>query len=167
MLKPLFKKIVVAVNGSSSSLLAAMYGIIMAKQYKCELKAVYVVDTATLRQLEISRFFVPDESARYEANLNSDGRHYLDYVCDLAKQKGVKLQTELRKGSVWSEIITVADDFKADLILLGGKKNENDSMNTILRHSRLSVTNSEIIGSANCNVLVVCENEVEKLFKLA
>ncbi|MBR1614261.1 MAG: universal stress protein, partial [Treponema sp.] len=78
MIKPLLRKLIVAVNGSEQSLSAAMYSIMLAMQYKCELKAVYVVDTATLKQLELSKFFVPDEVARYREKLHEDGQKYLD-----------------------------------------------------------------------------------------
>lgn len=167
MIKPLFQKIIVAVNGSEYSLRAAMYGIMMAKMYKCDLKVIYVVDTATLKQLELSKFFIAEESARYEQKLNADGERYLQYVIELAKQKSVKIETELRKGSVWSQIITSADEFSADLILIGGKKVATGSMNSVMRRDKTSATNSEIIGSASCNVLVVKEPDIEKLFKLA
>jgi len=46
----------------------------LAMQYKCELKAVYVVDTATLKQLELSKFFVPDEVARYRGSFTRTDR---------------------------------------------------------------------------------------------
>ena len=70
MIKPLIQKVIVAINGSEKSLHAAMYGIIMARQYKCELKAVYVVDTASLRQLTMSGFLYKEESEKYEKNLH-------------------------------------------------------------------------------------------------
>ncbi|MBQ0052410.1 MAG: universal stress protein [Treponema sp.] len=168
MIKPLIQKVVVAVNGSEQSIHAAMYGIMLAKQYKFELKAVYVVDSATLKQLELSKFFLAEEAERYAKNLNSDGERYLKYVAELAKQKDVKIETELRSGAIWSELIKSAEDYKADLILLGGKEHgSNASMNSVLRHDKISATNSEIIGSSNCNVLVVRKPEIEKLFKLA
>ena len=66
MIKPLFQKIVVAINGSEQSLHAAMYAILLAKQYKCSLKAVYVVDTAALKFLSMSKFFLKTESQKYE-----------------------------------------------------------------------------------------------------
>lgn len=167
MIKPLFQKIVVAVNGSEQSIHAAMYGILMAKQYKCELKAIYVVDTSTLKQLTMSRIFLEEESQNYEQRLEDDGNRYLKYLQNLAKEKDVKIQTELKKGSVWSEVIKVADDFGANLILLGGKEHHGETMNHSIRHDKLSATNAEIIGSALCNVLVVREPNIEKLFKIA
>lgn len=167
MIKPLFQKIVVAVNGSEHSIHAAMYGILMAKQYKCELKAIYVVDTSTLRQLTMSRFFYEEESRRYEQRLEDDGRRYLSYLDSLAREKEVRIETELRKGAIWSELIKSAEDFGASLILLGGKERNGGRMSRAAHHDKISATNSEIIGSATCNVLVVHEPDIEKLFKIA
>ncbi len=166
MLKPLIQKIVVAINGSEQSLHAAMYAILMAKQYKCALKVVYVVDTAALKFLNMSRFFLKDESQKYEDNLVHDGEKYLEQVLMLAKVKGVKIESELRKGSPWAEILRVSDEFKADLILLGGKEHTNSSLASDAVHDRASSTNMEIVGNANCNVLVVRQKEIEKLFKI-
>jgi len=163
MIKPLFQNVLIAANGSESSLHASMYGILMAKQYHIKLKVVFVVDTATLRQLTLSKFFVADESDSYESNLCSDGDHYLKYVTDLARQKGIKIETELRKGAVWSEIIAAADEFKAGLILIGGK--EIKSYDTLHRNV-VSISRSEIIASAHCSVMVVREPQIEQLFKL-
>ena len=86
-------------------------------------------------------------------------------VVDIAaKSKGVKIETEIRKGAVWSEIITAADEFKADLILLGGAKNL-DHLSSLSRDV-ISSQDSEIIGSAHCSVMVVREPYVEQKFKL-
>lgn len=167
MIKPLFQKIVVAVNGSEQSIHAAMYGILMAKQYKCDLLAVYVVDTSTLKQLTMSRIFLEEESRNYERRLEDDGQRYLSYLTRIAKEKDVKISTELKKGAIWSEIIKSADDFSSDLILLGGKKHDARSAQDSIRHDKVSSTNAEIIGSATCNVLVVREPDIEKLFKIA
>ena len=120
MIKPLFQRVVVAYNGSVSSLHAVMYAILMAKLYHCQVKVVFVVDTATIRQLTISKFMVKEEGDEIEGNLKSDGERNLEYVIKLAKSKGVRIDTELRSGAVWSEVITSADEYDADLILLGG-----------------------------------------------
>lgn len=164
MIKPLFQRVIVAINGSAASLHAAMYGILMAKTYHCNLKAVYVVDTATIKQLMMSKFLLSDESFSTEEGLVSDGQRNLSYIADLAKSKGIKIETELRKGAVWSEIISAADDYKADLILLGNQAPTDTS--TIIR-SETSLENRSIIGSAHCSVLVVNEQYIEQLFKLA
>ncbi|MCR5290430.1 MAG: universal stress protein [Treponema sp.] len=163
MIKPLFQNILVAVNGSQTSIHAAMYGIMMAKQYHLNMKVVYVVDTATLKQLTLSKFFVADESADYESNLTDDGEHSLKYIGDLAKQKGVKIETEMRKGAVWSEIVTAAESFEANLILIGANEEKQYGVS---HHNVVSVSRSEIIASASCSVLVVRQPKIEQMFKL-
>jgi nucleotide-binding universal stress UspA family protein len=52
-MKPLFQTVVVAVSGSEASVSAAKYAIVFAKQYRCRLVAVNVVDTATLKELRV------------------------------------------------------------------------------------------------------------------
>ena len=80
MLKPLFSNIVVAVSGSDASILAAKYAIVMAKAYRCRISAVYVVDTATIRQLTLSKIFIQEESQDYEKGLHANGERYLSFV---------------------------------------------------------------------------------------
>ena len=77
-MRSLFKKVIVAVNGSEQSIHASMYSILMAKQLGCELKAVYVVDTATIRQLTLSKFLISDESNNYEKSLEEEGKKLLE-----------------------------------------------------------------------------------------
>lgn len=161
MIKPLFQKVLIVVNGSEASIHAAQYGILMAKLYRCSLKAVYVVDTATLKQLTLSKFFVADESHEYETNLTSDGLRYLHYVEDLGKAKGITIESELRKGSVWSEVVSTANDMKADLILLGGMESHSDDNRDVL-----STAYREILINANCSVLMVRQQMIEQMYKV-
>ena len=79
----------------------------------------------------------------------------------------MKVETELKKGAIWSEVIKTAEDFSADLILLGGKERSVNSSQTSIQYDKISLTNAEIIGSATCNVLVVHKPDIEKLFKIA
>jgi nucleotide-binding universal stress UspA family protein len=65
-------KLLVVVNGSESSIGAARYAISLAKAYRCSICAVYVVDTATIRQLAISRIFVPDEVIGLAEEIGAD-----------------------------------------------------------------------------------------------
>lgn len=170
MSKQLFNRILVALNGSSSSIHAAMYAMIMTKAYHSTMKVVYVVDTATTRTLTLSKFFTADERAQYEANLISDGNNYLTYVGDLAKTKGVKVELELLKGSVWAEVVKAAEDWKADVIVLGGTEGKERNSEATYRQGNVSINHRDIIGNATCPVLVVKSadkggNSIEKQFK--
>ncbi|MBP5401726.1 MAG: universal stress protein [Treponema sp.] len=165
MSRNLYESIVVAVNGSSSSIHAAMYGIILAKHQKLSLKFVYVVDTATIKRLSLSHFLVSDESSMYEKNLQNDGERYIDYAIKLAKNKGVKATGEIRKGSVCIEIVNCINETGADLLLLGGENSETVKTfaweNT---HSSISLTNREIISNSPCSVIIVKERDIELLY---
>ena len=159
MLKPLISNIVVAVSGSDASILAAKYAIVMAKTYKCRLSAVYVVDTATIKQLTLSKIFIQEESLEYEKSLEANGERYLSFVEELAKAKNVKMERELRRGAICSEILAVAEDRKADLILLGGWEKDRSSRE-IISHSH-----RDIMISAKCSVLLVKEPDIDVIYK--
>ena len=168
MLKPLVQNVVVAVNGSDSSVRAAMYGILMARQQHLNLKFVYVVDTATLKRLTMTHFLLEEENADFAENLRADGKKYLDYAMMLAKKKGVKAQAELLEGSVWGEVISAADKFKAELILIGGSGTD------LSRHAapsgsagHFSLADKEIIMNSHCSVMVVREPRIEQLFRIS
>lgn len=169
MLKPLVHNVLVSINGSESSSRAAMYGILMAKQQHLNLKFVYVVDTATLKRLTISHFLLEEENVSFAQNLRADGQKYLDYAMMLAKKKGVKAQAELLEGSVWGEVISAADKFKAELILIGGSGGTRTSVHAAASGStgHFSLVDKEIIMNSHCSVMVVREPKIEQLFRIA
>ena len=162
MIKPLFKNVLIVVNGSEGSIQAAKYGILMSKLYRCNLKAVYVVDTATLKQLTLSKFFVADESREYEASLTADGGRYLRYVEELGKSKGIKIETEMRRGSVWTEVVAAASANKSDLILLSGQGAHSSD-----NYDILTAAYRDILVHADCSVIIVREKMIEQLYKMA
>lgn len=161
MISPLFTNILVAVSGSDSSIHAAKYAIIMSKLYRCKLNAVYVVDTATIRQLTLSKIFIQEESLEYEQSLQANGERYLSFITELAKTKGIRVETELRRGAVYTEILTAADERKVDLIVLGGWEKDR-SARDIISHSH-----REIMINAKCSVFIVKEPNIDQLFKQA
>jgi nucleotide-binding universal stress UspA family protein len=161
MIKPLISNIVVVITGSDASILAAKYAIVMAKTYRCKMTAVYVVDTATIRQLTLSKIFIQEESQEYEKSLTSNGERYLSFVEELARAKGVKIDRELRQGAVYTEILTVADDRKADLIILGGWEKDRSTKDIISQAHR------EIMVNAKCSVLLVKEPGIDQIYKQA
>jgi len=160
-MKPLINNIVIAVTGTDASILAAKYGIVMAKYYHCKLSAVYVVDTATIKQLMLSRIFLQEEGAEYEKNLENNGSRYLTFVEELAREKGVKLERILRRGAIYTEILSVADEKGADLILLGGWEKDTKTKDIIGSSHR------EIMANAKCSVMLVKEPTIDQIYKNA
>ena len=159
MVKPLFSNIVVSVSGSDASVLAAKYAIVLSKLYQCRLSAVYVVDIATIRQLTLSKIFVKEESQEYEKSLKANGERYLSFVEELALAKGLKIEKEIRHGTVYTEILAAAEDKKADLIIIGGWEKER-SPRDIFSH-----TYREIMINAKCSVLLAKEPGIDSIYK--
>ena len=162
MAKSFFKKMIVAVNGHRSSVHSAMYAIMMARSYNIEIKFVYVVDTATVKFLSMNKFLVADERYDYEERLKEDGERYLAYTQMLAGSKGVKCETELRSGGVFTEILRAADEYDADLIILGG--NEKDENGHVGKRNVLSTDQSEILAHSKCPVMIIQKPDIEKIF---
>ena len=167
-MKSIVKNIVVAISGSKASVQAAMYGIILAKQHELNMKAVFVIDSAAVKFLTNSRVFTAAERDSYLNDLNADGKKYLDYVTELAGSKGLKIETEIRSGSVWAEVLHAADDFKADMILLGGAVSGKASYvpDNEYRRNIQTTAGTEIVTYANCPVLVIHKENIAELFKL-
>jgi nucleotide-binding universal stress UspA family protein len=159
--KPLISNIVTVLTGSDASILAAKYAIVLAKLYRCRLSAVYVVDTATIRQLTLSKIFIQEESAEYEKSLEANGERYLSFVQELAHAKEVKIETEIRRGAVYTEILRVAEEKKADLIILGGWEKDRSARDIISHAHR------EIMINAKCSVLLVKEPGIDQMYKQA
>ncbi len=155
----LISNVVVAISGSDASINAAKYAILLSKAYECKVTAVYVVDTATLRQLLLTKIFIEEESREYEESLQANGRRYLQFVSGLAQEKGVTIETELRNGAIYTEILKAAEEHKAELILLGGWESRRDQRDSI------SIAHREILHHARCSVLIVKERDIEALFK--
>jgi len=158
-MKQIISNIITVVTGSDSSIMAAKYAIVMAKLYRCRLSAVYVVDTATIKQLTLSKIFIMEESAEYEKSLEANGQRYLSFVEELANAKGVKIEKEIRRGSVYTEIIAAADERKADLVVMGGWEKDRNARDVI------GQTHREIMINAKCSVLLVKNPGVDQLYK--
>jgi nucleotide-binding universal stress UspA family protein len=160
-MKPLFSNIVVAITGSDASILAAKYAIVMAKLYRCHLSAVYVVDTATIRQLTLSKIFIQEESQEYEKSLELNGERYLSFVEELARAKGVKVDREIRRGAVYTEILAAADEKAADLIILEGWEKDRSARDIITQ------VHKEVMVNAKCSVFLVKEPAIDQIYKQA
>ncbi|HUI72730.1 MAG TPA: universal stress protein [Spirochaetia bacterium] len=157
-MKSLIQTVMVAVSGSEASVNAAKYGIVMSQLYRLRLVGVYVVDTATLRELLLSKIFVEEESSEYEKSLEDNGRRYLNYVQDLAAKKGVQMERIMRRGTISTEIVEAAEEVGADLILLGGFEEGKSNRDVLSRQRR------EIVRNAKCSVLVVKEPAIDLIY---
>ena len=161
MAKEFFKKVLVAINGSESSIRAAMYGIMLARTYNLELKFVYVIDSATINYLGMNQMLAKDEQVDYKVDLCYEGQNHLEYAASLAGSKGVPAQTELKDGSVVTEILKVAKEFEADLILIGSTSKKRGE--SLIKRNVHSSHQNDIIENSKIPVLVVQSSESESI----
>ncbi len=113
------EKIMIFVEGSQESILAAQYAVCMAKWLDCTLVGAYVVDIKTLEELTRAKIFVKMEEMDYEKSLEEDGHRYLNYVRNLAEAKGVFIETEILKGEIYKEIIRIIEQEDIDILVMG------------------------------------------------
>jgi nucleotide-binding universal stress UspA family protein len=159
MAKPLVSNITVAVSGSGASILAAKYAIIMAKQYKCHLCAVNVVDTGTIQQLYSEKILIDEEVLEYEQCLEANGRRFLSFVEELAAAKGVRIKQYLRRGVIFEEIIHAASAYNSDLLILGSLKKGRSS------NEYMSSIYHEISLRSSCSILSVKDSGVDVKYR--
>ena len=160
----MIKKILVAINGSDSSIRAAMYAIMLARTYKAELKFLYVIDSATIRYLGMNQILAKDEQVDYKVDLAYEGQNYLEYAVSLAASKGLIAQSELKDGTVVTEIIKAAKAYEADMIVIGaaGKKKGEQ----LIKRNVHSTHQNDIIENSKIPVLVVQMEDIETKFKV-
>jgi nucleotide-binding universal stress UspA family protein len=109
----------------------------------------------------LSKIFIQEESADYQTGLEANGERYLSFVEELAKAKGIRIERELRHGAVSTEILTVADEKKADLIVLGGWERDRPARDIIGR------THVDLMLNAKCSVLVIKEPQIDLMYRQA
>ena len=138
----IFKKILIATDGSKRTQSAVETGIELARQHKSKIYAVYVVDTVTFTSIPMD---VTWENM-YQL-LKDEGEDAVKVVKDFAPD--VDVETRVLEGNPAIEITKFASDNGVDLIVVGtlGKS----GIDRIL----LGSTAEKVIRIANCPVLVI------------
>ena len=109
----IYKKILLAVDGSEASKNAVRHAIELAKQSGGILLALHVVPTIDVLDIET---FKPDTLRR---GLRKEGEKILMEVKELAKGKGIDVQTRLEDGIPFEKICEVAGGTDSDLVVMG------------------------------------------------
>lgn len=143
MAEQLFKKILIATDGSKRTQNAVEMGLNIAKERGSKVYAVYVVDTVTFTSIPMD---VTWENM-YQL-LKDEGEDAVKAVKDQATA-GVEVETKVLEGNPAVEITKFAADNGVDLIVMGtlGKS----GIDRIL----LGSTAEKVIRIAHCPVLVI------------
>ncbi len=109
-----FSKILVAIDGSKASEQAFEYAMKEAALHGAKLHVVYVVETGLFSSLPADNTV----EIMYSA-LEKEGEEVLAKARTLAKERGVPLATSIQQGHAGNEIVNLAEQQKADLIVVG------------------------------------------------
>jgi nucleotide-binding universal stress UspA family protein len=141
--KAAFSKMLVAIDGSDSSMDAADYAISMSKEYNAELYALHVIHA----DVDI---FGPPETSEFMTRMRNDGEKYLDKVKLKANEKNVQIKTEIISTmNISGGIIDYAEENNFDLIVIGTRGRSE------FKKLLLGSLASHIVTYAHCPVLVV------------
>lgn len=138
----LFKKILVATDGSENAVKAASYGVNIAKATGADVYALYVISA----EHAVTTRTVMGWSEAFEEQLANKGEAAIDHVEKLGEEAGVKVEPVFLKGIPAEKILGYAEESNIDLIVMGthgltgvkrfliGSVTEN-----VVRHSKVPV----------------------------
>ena len=119
----MFTNILVALDGSEISQLALIQAVDLAKIGNAKIQAIYTAETPQFNSLPLDQTYGINNS--FEMNRviekaeESEGGMVLEKAKKYCAGMGLVLITHLKYGDPGSEIISLADQEKSDLIVLG------------------------------------------------
>jgi nucleotide-binding universal stress UspA family protein len=137
---PVFSEILVAIDGSKAGDHAFTVAVDEARLHGAKLHAIYVVETGLFSSLPADNTV----EIMYRA-LEKEGNQVLLKARELAATGGVTLTTHIKQGHAGSAIISLAEQLKVGLIIVGSHgKGEADRLllgsvsNYVITHGKIS-----------------------------
>lgn len=116
----MFKKILIATDGSKYSEDAANAALEMAKLTKAGLTALYVVDVGKEFAFSDVSANIADEVVQgIKRSLVNKGEAAVKRIAEKAKMAGVAFESKVSEGHPATDIIKMASDTGVDLIVMG------------------------------------------------
>ena len=138
-----FDKILIATDGSEPAVMATQYGITLAKTYGASVKAIYVDDG--MEKLELPEEIESDDTWEgYHPSIKGLGVAKI-----MAERNDVPIEIEIIQGGVAKRIIKVAQEWDADLIVMG------ETGRTGLKRLGMGSIAETVIRGAETPVLVI------------
>lgn len=115
----MYKKILIATDGSESNKKAAVHGIEIAKLSGAELHTIYVVDTKGYGCGPESCISTELSPERLTMILRRQGDDATKYIENIAKKEGLETERWIVEGNPADEILKLAEKQSVDLIVMG------------------------------------------------
>jgi len=154
------KRIMVFIDGTEQSVTAAQYAIVLSKTTGAKLTALYVINTRALQDLVKTHIFLKDEEAEYQRDIEQDAERYLNHVRNMARKKGLAIETLSASGTVHIEIKNMVDKQDIDLLVIGELSRIRSRRDELYNEAERAMHN------VTCSVLIVKnEDYVNDLFE--
>jgi nucleotide-binding universal stress UspA family protein len=114
----MLKKILVATDGSETSMRAAKNAVSIGKEAGAAVTAVYVVDVHRLAQLP-GYTAMPGIKDNLMELMFTEGGEALEEIEDMARDAGVAYERVIAEGDPGEELLKLCSDREFDLIVLG------------------------------------------------
>ncbi|MCS4541385.1 MAG: universal stress protein [Euryarchaeota archaeon] len=155
----MYKKILLATDGSPSARKAEDHAIEIAKKFGSRLEALYVIDPEFSARIRSHRVTVPVKTNNttvpfheyIEQALMKKGEEILGDVKEKAEKEGIRVDTKIRKGNPAEEIIREAEDTFCEVIVMGSKGLKG------LSRAFIGSVADKVSRRAPCPVLVIRE----------
>ena len=144
----MFTRIVVGTDGSETAAEAVRQAVDLAKMAGAQLSIVSAYEPISKRRVEAEKLDAPAD-VQYEIGPREDVNIVLDSAAAEAKKQGVEVQTHPVEADPAEAILNVAEETKADLIVVGNK-----GMTGARRFLLGSVPNN-VSHHAPCSVIIV------------
>lgn len=144
----MFTRIVVGTDGSETAAEAVRQAVDLAKLAGASLSIVSAYAPVPKRRVAGEQASAPAD-VQYEIGPREDVNLVLDAAAAVAKKEGIEVQTHPVEGDPGEAILNVAEETKADLIVVGNK-----GMTGARRFLLGSVPNN-VSHHAPCSVIIV------------
>jgi len=136
---PVFTNILVAIDGSDASQRAFIRAVEEAKMWKARLHVIYIVETGLFSSLPADNTV----EIMYRV-LETEGNTVLEKAKKYATDNGVTVITHMKQGHAGSEVVTLAEKEKADLVMVGSHGKSQADRLLIGSVSTYVVTHSKV-----------------------
>lgn len=146
------KKILVAVDGSESSLRAADYAIqLAAKEDNARVVLLNILGISTAKQVASSIILAPTFGLKEYERYKREAKKWLDKISKRFEEKGIQTIVEIVGGPLpaASSIVNYAENQNVDLIVVGTRGKSG------IKKLLLGSVASSVVTHAGSNVLVV------------
>ncbi len=144
----MFRSIVVGTDGSETATQAVRQAVELAKATGAKIELVSAYEPVSSQRLREESTQVPDDM-QWMVNPREDVDATLEDAAEVAKNDGVEATPHARQGDPADAILDVAEETKADLIVVGNK-----GMTGARRFLLGSVPN-KVSHHAPCSVLII------------